>query len=119
MTNYNYILLWQTVCASFEPISNKRHHKLDSLCHLPLSSITDDKIRPPPLFQPRVENNFRPPTSSLNHTYRKMSTPTSFWTIRTLPNGPFFSAQSGNEVGACSCRNTGMGKMVIRGRLGY
>src|SRR6218665_2724551 len=30
-------------------------------CHLPLSSIIDDKIRPPLLFKPRVGKKFRPP----------------------------------------------------------
>src|SRR6218665_782920 len=40
------------------------HHKLNLLCHLLLSSIIDDKIRPPPLFQPRVEKKIQPPTSS-------------------------------------------------------
>src|SRR6218665_1404759 len=36
------------------------HHILKLLRHLPLSSIIDDKIRPPPLFQPRVEKKFDP-----------------------------------------------------------
>jgi len=55
--------------SSFEPISNKTYtigYILDLLCHLPLSSIIDDTIRPPPLFQPRVGKKFDPPTSSLN-----------------------------------------------------
>src|SRR6218665_4186670 len=39
----------------------------------------------PPLFQPRVEKKFRPPTSSLNPPPKeKFQPPTSFWTIRTL-----------------------------------
>src|SRR6218665_3568607 len=39
----------------------------------------------PPLFQPRVEKNFDPPTSSLNPPPKeKFQPPTSFWTIRTL-----------------------------------
>src|SRR6218665_3897322 len=37
------------------------HHKLDLLCNLPLSSIIDDKIRPPTSFSTRVEKKFRPP----------------------------------------------------------
>src|SRR6218665_4210618 len=36
------------------------HHKLNLLCHLPLSSIIDDKIRSPPLVQPRVGKKFDP-----------------------------------------------------------
>src|SRR6218665_3202989 len=37
------------------------HHKLYLFCHLPLSYIIDDKIRLPPLFQPRVENKISSP----------------------------------------------------------
>ena len=43
------------------------------------------KFDPPPLFQPRVEKNFDPPTLSLNPPPKeKFRPPTSFWTIRTL-----------------------------------
>src|SRR6218665_3396734 len=35
------------------------HLILNLLRHLPLSSIIDGKIRPPPLFQPRVEIKWR------------------------------------------------------------
>src|SRR6218665_832057 len=52
------------------------HHKLNLLCHLPLSSIIHDKIRPPPLFQPCVKNKFR-------HLFSRP--PTSILTIRSLP----------------------------------
>src|SRR6218665_1390541 len=42
------------------------HHKLNLLCHLPLSSIIRDKIRPPPSFSTPCGKNFDPPTSSLD-----------------------------------------------------
>src|SRR6218665_3003751 len=63
------------------------HNKLDLLCHLPLSSIIDDKIRPPTsLFNP-VGKKFRPPPPSLNPHLKKYVDPSiSFWTIRTLYN---------------------------------
>src|SRR6218665_1335301 len=55
-------------------------------CHLPLSSIIDDKIRPPLLFKPRVGKKFRPPhlVSQPPHLKKNFDPPTSFWTIRTL-----------------------------------
>jgi len=62
-------------------------HKLNLLYHLPLPSIIDDKILSPPLFQPRVEKFFRPPTSSLNPHLQNISTPTSILTIRSLLKG--------------------------------
>src|SRR6218665_1976876 len=46
------------------------HHKLNLLYHLPLSSTIDDKIRPPPLFQPRVEQKFDPPPLLSTPTYK-------------------------------------------------
>jgi len=52
--------------------------------YLPLSSI-DDKIRPPSLFQPRVENKFRPHLFSQPPTYKKSRPLTSILTIRSLP----------------------------------
>src|SRR6218665_4204647 len=61
------------------------HYILNLLHHLPISSIIDDKILPPPLFQPRVENIFAPPTSSLAPpTCKKSRPPPSILTIRSL-----------------------------------
>src|SRR6218665_3448506 len=58
------------------------------------------KFNPAPLFQPRVENNFDPPISSLNPPPKeKCRPPTSFWTIRTLSKGRYklyFSSRGGN-----------------------
>ena len=60
-------------------------HKLNFLCHLPLSSIIDDKIGPPPLFNPVSEKIFDPPPllSTPLHL-QNITTPTSILTIRSL-----------------------------------
>src|SRR6218665_1670 len=55
------------------------------------------KFDRPPLFQPRVEKNFDPPTSSLDPTtYKKSRPPPSILTIRSLAIpiavAPFLSA---------------------------
>src|SRR6218665_1130994 len=42
------------------------------------------KFDPHLFFNPVSKKNFDPPTSSLNPHLKKISTPTSFWTIRTL-----------------------------------
>jgi len=62
------------------------HHKLHLLCHLPLSSVIDDKIRPPTSFStPCRKKNFDPPPRlSTPSPKEKFRPPTSFWTIRTL-----------------------------------
>src|SRR6218665_2622054 len=60
------------------------HHKLNLLYHYPLSSIIDDKIRPPPLFQPRVKKKSTPTSSFDPPTYKKSRPPTSILTIRSL-----------------------------------
>src|SRR6218665_4123417 len=69
-------------------IINALHHigLLNLLRHLPLSSIIDDKIRPPTSFStPCGEKNSTPlPLLSTPHLH-KISTPTSILTIRTLP----------------------------------
>ena len=63
------------------------HNKLDLLCHLPLSSIIDDKIRPPPPFSTPWRKNFDPPPRlSTPHLKKYFDPSTSFWTIRTLYN---------------------------------
>src|SRR6218665_2222931 len=54
------------------------HHKFTLLCHLPLSSVIDDKIRLPPLFQPCVEIVFRPPPLLSTPTYKKSRPPLHF-----------------------------------------
>src|SRR6218665_1445593 len=59
-------------------------HKLNLLCHLPLSSIIDDKIRPLPLSQPRVQKNVRPPPLLSTPQPTKYLDPTSILTIRSL-----------------------------------
>src|SRR6218665_1219553 len=60
------------------------HQKLNLLCHLPLSSIIDDKIRPPTSFS-FVGKKFRPPPPLLSTPHlQKISTPTSILTIRSL-----------------------------------
>ena len=52
------------------------HHILNLLRHLPLSSIIDDKIGPPPTsFSTPCEKRFRPPTSSLDPPIYKKSRP--------------------------------------------
>src|SRR6218665_3769473 len=58
------------------------HHILNLLHHLPFSSIIDDKILPPPLFQACAEKKFRPLLSTPH--LQKISTPTSILTIRSL-----------------------------------
>src|SRR6218665_792316 len=50
------------------------NHKLNLLCHLPLSSIIDEKIRPLTSFSPPRRKKFQPPTSSLNPHLQKIST---------------------------------------------
>src|SRR6218665_2279944 len=62
------------------------HHKLHLLCHLPLSSVIDDKIRPPTSFSIpcRKKISTPPPRLSTPPPKEKCRPPTSFWTIRTL-----------------------------------
>src|SRR6218665_1270251 len=59
---------------------------MNLLCHLPLFSIFDDKFNPHLFFNPVSNKNFDPrPTSSLDPpTYKKILTPTSIFTIRSL-----------------------------------
>src|SRR6218665_1443256 len=65
------------------------HHKLNLLCHLPLSSIIDDKIRPHTSFSTPCRKNIStpPPRLSTPHLKKNFDPPTSFWTIRTLQKG--------------------------------
>src|SRR6218665_3258 len=78
------------------------HHILNLLRHLPLSSIIDEKIRPPPLFQPVWTKNVDPPTSSLDpRTYKKSRPLTSILTIRSLSN-----RQRRNKLAVCLHRHT-------------
>src|SRR6218665_3333272 len=62
------------------------HHKLDLLSFTSFF-YNYDKIRPPPLFQPRVEKKISTPphlVSQPPHLKKNFDSPTSFWTIRTL-----------------------------------
>src|SRR6218665_3413094 len=61
------------------------HHKLNLLCHFSLSSIIDEKLRPPTSFSTPCLNKCRPPRLlSTPPPPQKISTPTSIFTIRSL-----------------------------------
>ena len=57
------------------------HHRLNLLCHLPLSSIIDNKIQLPNSFSTLCrKTKFDPSTSSFNPHLQKISTPPPpFW----------------------------------------
>src|SRR6218665_1908037 len=50
------------------------NHKLNLLCHLPLSSIIDEKIRPLTSFSTPAEKNFTPPPLLSTPHLQKIST---------------------------------------------
>src|SRR6218665_352294 len=52
--------------------------------HIPLYSISDDKIRPPLLFNPPLKKTSDPHLFSQPPTYKKISIPTSILRIRSL-----------------------------------
>src|SRR6218665_2034297 len=87
MTNYiiTYCCGKQCERNSFEQISNKRlNDRLNLLCHVPLSSIIDDKIQLPTSFSTPCRKCLRPLTSSFNPTPTTNLDPTSILTIRSL-----------------------------------
>src|SRR6218665_2530460 len=98
------------------------HHKLDLLSFTSFF-YNDDKIRPPPLFQPRVEKISTPQLVSQSPPKEKFRPPTSFWTIRTLTKDAQMVTGLANAVqfGKCSVMhmdkrsNTFSYEMVVGG----
>src|SRR6218665_1363154 len=81
------------------------NHKLNLLCHLPLSSIIDEKIRPPTSFSTHPPKKCQPSPLLTTPHLQKISTPTSILTIRSLyiiytvskglAQGPWRGSQNG------------------------
>src|SRR6218665_1335078 len=78
------------------------NHKLNLLCHLPLSSIIDENIRPPTSFSTHPPKKFQPSPLLTTPHLQQTPTPSLILTIRSLytvskglAQGPWRGSQNG------------------------